>query len=50
MALASSEQTVFEVNVYVELVGGAQMTNTDEKKGGLWVCSFSETTALQEPE
>ena len=30
MALASSEKTVLAVNVYVELVGRAQMTNTDE--------------------
>ena len=28
--LASSEQTVLEVNVRVELVGRAQMTNTNE--------------------
>ena len=30
VALASSEQTVIVVNVYIELVGRAQMANTDE--------------------
>ena len=35
VALASSEQAVLEVNVYTELVGRAQMTNTDETQVAL---------------
>ena len=35
MALASSEQTVLEVNVNVELVGRAQMANTGKTQGAL---------------
>ena len=36
VALASSEQTVLEVDVYAELVGRAQMTNTDEVQEAPW--------------
>ena len=32
MALASSEQMALEVSVFVELVGRAQMMNSDDNK------------------
>ena len=44
VALASSEQTVLEVNVYIELAGRAQMMNTDEIQVAP-ESVFSETTA-----
>ena len=41
VALASSEQTVLEVNICIELVGRAQVMNTDEIQvapGSVFLC------------